>query len=873
MADPTASREVQRRFKRELLLARQVTHKNVVRIHDLGEVNGTKYITMPFVDGRDLAAILRESGPIPIPRAVRLARQIAAGLQAAHEAGVVHRDLKPENIMVDADDQALIMDFGISRSITGTGAGTMLGAVVGTLEYMAPEQGRGEATDQRSDIYSFGLMLYDMIAGRQRLLTTESAVTEMMSRMSRPLPRLRTRVPSVPDALEAIVARCVDPEPDRRFQTTAELVAAFDALDTEGRGRAVQPNRWRSAFAAAVAVMVLAGAAGTAWWWTRPNVNTTAPAVEREPVSVVIADFDNQTGDPVFDGLVDRALAVGVEGASFVTVYSRRDAIRRAQQVASSPQLTEKTARLVAISEGIDVVVSGAVLRAGGGFKLTVHAVRQQADGSESGVLDAEVEAAGRDTVLAAVGKLANRLRAALGDATADSDRAADAETFTAASLEAAKAYAEAQELSWAGQPDAAVAQYKEAIRLDPDLGRAYSGLAALYSNQGRREEAAEYYQLALTKVDRMTEREKYRTRGGYYLFVRDSAKAIEESEELLRRYPADSAALANLAVAMVYERRMSHALDLGRRAVAIYPKNVVRQSNVALFAMYAGDFDAAEKEAHKTLELNAAYPRALVAIGIAQLAKGRAAEAEQTWRKLEGVAGGRTFAVAGLVDLAMFQGRLTDAAAMLEQPGEPSDEARRLATLAEVRLAQGNQTAAIAAATEATKSSDDPAVLFLGGRVLAQARRPQAAGIAEALQKRIDRESRMHGALLAGEIALSRNDPQAAHDAFAEAQKFVDTWLGRFGLGRAALAAGAFADADRDFDACLTRRGEIAAVFLDEIPTYRFLPTLYYYIGLTQAGQNRPAWKETLNTYLSFKAKGDEQGLVADARRRLQER
>jgi tetratricopeptide (TPR) repeat protein len=694
----------------------------------------------------------------------------------------------------------------------------------------------------------------------------------MMSRMSRPLPRLRTRVPSVPDALEAIVARCVDPEPDRRFQTTAELVAALDALGQDGRGKHAPRRRVPVALAAAIAVFVLAaGIAGT-WWWTQSGPGTGATAEAREPVSVLVADFDNQTGDPVFDGLVEQALGIGVESASFVSVFPRRDAMRRAQQVASTPDLTDQAARLVAISEGIDVVVAGTVQQSGSGFKLSARAVRQYPDGSEHAVLDATVDASGRDQVLAAVGRLANKLRAALGDATVDTDRPADAETFTAASLEAARAYAEAQELTWAGQADAAIAKYREAVALDPELGRAYSGLAALYANQGKRDEAAKYYELALAKVDRMTEREKYRTRSGYYLFARNPAKVIEESEELVRRYPADSAGLANLAVAMVYERRMDKALELGRRAVAMYPRNVIRRSNVALFAMYAGDFAAAEQEARETLKLNAEYPRASVALAVAQLAQGRAPEAEQTWRTLDGIAGGRTFARPGLADLAMFQGRLADAAALLEQPGAPSDEARRLATLAEVRLAQGNQQAAVAAAVAAVKGSEDPAVLYQAGRVLAETRRPQAAEIAASLQQRIDREPRLHGALLAGEIALKRDDYQAAHDAFMEAQKFADTWLGRFGLGRAALAAGNFLEADGEFDACLRRRGEISAVFLDERATFRLLPTLYYYLGVTQAGQNRPAWRETLTTFLSFKAKGDEQGLVADARRRLQQ-
>jgi serine/threonine-protein kinase len=872
LADPAAAQDVERRFKRELLLARQVTHKNVVRIHDLGEVSGTKYLTMPFVDGRDLGAILREAGPLPIPRALRLAKQIAAGLQAAHDAGVIHRDLKPENIMIEPDDQALIMDFGISRSISGTGAGTVMGTVVGTLEYMSPEQARGAAADQRSDIYSFGLMLYDMIAGRQRLLTSESAVAEMMSRLTTPLPPLRTRVPSTPDALDAIVSRCIDPDVQKRFQTTAEVVAALDALEADGRGRqAPAPARRRPiGTAVSIGALVLAIAIAGSSWLAHRSSTTDAPAVPREPVSVLIADFANHTGEPVFDGLVEQLLAVGMESASFVTVFPRRDAIRRAEQISSSPKLTDKTARLLAISEGIDVIVAGAIARSGDGYALTARVVRQETDGSEQRVVDAEADASNRDQVFGAVGRLAANVRAALGDSAANPERAADGETFTAASLDAARAYAEAQELTWAGQVDVAIARYQEAIRLDPELGRAYAGLAALYSNQNRTEEAATYYDLALAKVDRMTEREKYRTRSGYYLFVRDAAKAIEESQELIERYPADTAALANLAVALVYERRMREALEMGRRAAAIYPRNVVRQSNVTLFAMYAGDFAATEKEARKTLELHAEYPRAFLALAIAQLAQGRAAEAEQTWRKLATIPGGRAFASAGLADLAMYEGRLADAAAILETPGETSDEARRLATLAEVRLAQGNQAAAIAAALAAAKASSQPGSQYLAGRVLAQARHDEAADIAASLRNRLDRDSRMTGALLAGEIALARKDLRAAHDAFQEAQKFVDSWPGRFGLARAALAAGSFADADRELETCLSRRGEITAMLLDEIPTYRLLPTLYYHVGVTQAGQNRPAWRETLKTFLSFKTKGDEQGLVADARRRL---
>src|SRR5258706_214195 len=153
--DRSTAEDVERRFKRELLLARQVTHKNVVRIHDLGELNGIRYITMPFIDGADLSTILKRNGRLPVGRALALSRQIVAGLVAAHEVGVVHRDLKPANIMVDSDDRARIMDFGIARSTSGTSAAaTFTRGIVGTLDYMAPEQARSEHADHRADIYA-----------------------------------------------------------------------------------------------------------------------------------------------------------------------------------------------------------------------------------------------------------------------------------------------------------------------------------------------------------------------------------------------------------------------------------------------------------------------------------------------------------------------------------------------------------------------------------------------------------------------------------------------------------------------------------------------------------------------------------------------
>ncbi len=272
-ADPFAALEIERRFKRELLLARQVTHKNVVRIHDLGEIDGIKYITMPFVDGKDLATILKRATKLEVRRALRVARGIVSGLVSAHEAGVVHRDLKPANIMVGQDDEPTIMDFGIARSSgrdsQGTAprrrsklgdlgrpmgplaGGTMAGAIVGTVEYMAPEQAKGQPVDQRADIYAFGLIFYDMLIGGRRSERAESAIAELERRMAEPPRAPRAVDPEIPHAIDAIILRCLAPDASKRFQTTAELQSALRRLDDNGRPLPIMRRVSRRTLAAA----------------------------------------------------------------------------------------------------------------------------------------------------------------------------------------------------------------------------------------------------------------------------------------------------------------------------------------------------------------------------------------------------------------------------------------------------------------------------------------------------------------------------------------------------------------------------------------------------------------------------------------------
>ena len=335
--NPRALAEMQRRFKTELLLARKVTHKNVIRIHDIGDIDGTKFITMPFVKGHDLATILKK-GPLSVTAAVRYARQLAAGLAAAHAAGVIHRDLKPANVMIGEDDQALLMDFGIARSnAPGGPQRTIAGAVVGTAAYMAPEQARGETVDHRADIYAFGLILYEMLCGPRFM--PKGAVADLFSRMTAPPAPARAANGQVPEALDAIVTRCVQPAAADRYQTAAELAAALAALSRRGHGPrtggAPAPTRWLGRVAAVAALLALLGIG----FWTIPRMDVKAMATSSEEpeegsdpgsdrISALSRPVPGSGANPrVVDGLAEKRLALERTPASAelrkeVAVYS-----------------------------------------------------------------------------------------------------------------------------------------------------------------------------------------------------------------------------------------------------------------------------------------------------------------------------------------------------------------------------------------------------------------------------------------------------------------------------------------------------------------------------------------------------------------------
>ncbi len=433
-----ADADVIERFKREIQLSSRVTHKNVLRVYDLGEADGTRFLTMQFVEGRDLSSLIKELGPLPVPRLISLFRQICQGLQAAHEQGVVHRDLKPQNIMVEANDNVLITDFGLAKNL-GASAMTELGALMGTPAYMSPEQVRGQAVDKRSDIYSLGVILYEMASGKTPF-AGGSVFEVMMRRLSTPPRPLGELNPAIPAYLRKIVERCLAVEASARYQSVEEVLADLDASTFTTNVRfELMRRRWMLVTAGAFLVAALAVGGGVWLSKRRPAPRAAEPA---KPV--LIADFENKTGDPVFDGTLETAFAIALEDAAFITSYNRGSAKKIAAQLQpGATALPEPLARLVAAREGIGVVTAGSVEPKGDGYRV---AVRAEDSVTGKPIVSAEADAAGKNAVLGAVAQLASKVRSALGDTTPESARLVAAETYSAGSFEAAHEYSVAQE-------------------------------------------------------------------------------------------------------------------------------------------------------------------------------------------------------------------------------------------------------------------------------------------------------------------------------------------------------------------------------------------------------------------------------------------
>jgi tetratricopeptide (TPR) repeat protein len=501
------------------------------------------------------------------------------------------------------------------------------------------------------------------------------------------------------------------------------------------------------------------------------------------------------------------------------------------------------------------------------------------ASGSERA--KAEQAVADKGDVLKGVQSVASKLRNALGDTTPESAQRQKEETVTAASLDALKSYSIAQDLSSSGRQEDSIEHYRKAIQLDKEFGRAYSGLATVLFNTGRQTEAEELWKQSLSLMDRMTERERHRTLGLWFAGPGASyEQAIENFEKLVAKYPADRAGENNLGFSYFQMLNFQKAMDHARKATALYPMNPRFHTNLATYATFAGDLKTAEQAARKALELSKGQYRAYLPLAAVAFAASDPAAMKQAYEGMRSTGAiGASVATHGLADLAMYDGRWADAETLLvdgiavdEKAHNSVFQASKLVVLAEVHVAQNRAPQAARAAQEALALSKQDPIAVPAALVLLRAnRRADAQSLASDFGKQFQRRSRAYGAIIEGEIARAAGRSGEAKDAFDRAQKLADLWLGRFLLGVTYVEGAQYPSAQAELGLAEKRRGEAAAIFLDDVPSFRYLAPLPYWLGRAHEGMNAgPAAAENYRKFLLLRPEDSRDPLAADARKRL---
>jgi tetratricopeptide (TPR) repeat protein/TolB-like protein len=877
-ADP----EMLQRFKQEILLASKVSNRNVIRIYDLGDAEGFKFVTMQYLEGEDLRTLLRSRGKLPAKEAVGIIEQVLSGLQSAHQESVIHRDLKPANIMLDPQGRVVVMDFGLARTFAGDGM-TRTGMLVGTMEYMSPEQAQGKDLEATSDIFAVGIIFFELLTGKLPY-AAQSAVASLIKRTTERATPISDIDRTIPGALSNIVGKCLERDPALRYQSAAEVLDDLHAWEGNAplsvRSTAHRiPQRitklgarrvtWSAAAVLAVILIVTA-----VWYTARPKKLVGAP---HAPVSILVADLDNTTSDPVFDGTLESVFNTELETVSFVNAYKRGSAHRIASQLSPGSKMDEAVARLVARREGISVIVSGSIARQGEGYRVSAKAI-DAVSGKQ--IAEREITVDNRDAVLSAIAKLVAPVRTAIGDTTPESAQLAAEESFTTSSLDAAHLYSMGQDAVERGQLDHAIQDYQKAVQYDPNLGRAWAGLAVASVNLKKMSEADTYYKRTLGLLDRMSERERYRTLGTYYAaFLHNYPQAVETYHKLVYLYPGDTAAYNNLSIAYVFMLDFPKAIEAVRHAVENNPHNLQWRLNYALYSMYAGDFATATSESQRIIQENPSYQFAYLPLAISTLARGDPDGARAIYTRFEKLSPD-VFSLAkmGEADLEMYFGHYRNTLDTLnigikaDQKNKNTGEmALKYVAEAEAYLALGQKTEAIKAVRKAAQLNPDESVAYPAARVFIQVGDDgEARKIASALDNTLQTQSRSYSQLIAGEIDMQHRHLPQAIEELRQGQKLHDSWISHFLLGRVYLGAMHYPEALAEFETCKKRLGETTDLMFADTATLRYLPPLYYWLARAQegAGMNSAA-RESYQQFLKLRVEADPgDSLVVEAKK-----
>jgi tetratricopeptide (TPR) repeat protein len=658
-----------------------------------------------------------------------------------------------------------------------------------------------------------------------------------------------------------------------------KLLNAVAELTREQRTQTTEPkaivaNRMRPAYWAIAAFALIATGLVFFLYMTSGKPGDARRA---EPLPLLVANFKNETGQAVFDGVFEEALKIAMEGAPFITSYPRQDARRVLTELHHDDTLTHDAARLVAVHEGLELVLAGSVRRKDGEYELRIDALDPVS--GDTRVSSAQSAATPLDA-LNVIASMAVTLRRALGDT---SKRQTDLEEiFTSSSMEAVSEFAKAQALAADWKHQEAVVHYERAVALDANFGRAYGGWAYSSFVLGQVEQSKALWEKCLPLIGAMTERERLRTLGVYYMTISGNVdKAIESYLTLIKQYPADAAALNNLAVAYFSIGKFNEARDAGARLLEIFPDNLLFLSNFALYNMYIADMEKAAHYAQRTLTEDPKYYVAYLPLAMQALLQTNYGEATQLYTKMAALGEqGASLAASGLGDIALGRGDLPGAIETLKAAaaadtasGNHAGANTKRLWLAHAQLASGSAEQASKTLSElsATAGTSDRDEVERAELLIAMGDRSAAAAAADRLAAEVPGTSRAFGALIRAELALADGDQLAAIDQLQKSIAFQDNWLARYRLGTTYEQAGYHVEAMDELDLAWRRRGEGLAVFLDDVPSYHRLVDLLYWRARAQEsiGMTEPA-AQSYERFIKTRDLANKDAMVDDAAARL---